>query len=282
MKPQGLKTKIFVDSGDPSETRKVLNYLGFLDGQTTNPTLISKNPEAAGKDPISFYRQVVQEIASVIPDGSISIEVYADHKTTAQEMLHEGREMFSWIPNAHVKFPTTAEGLKAANRAVQEGLRVNMTLVFSQEQAAAVYAATLGAKRGDVYVSPFIGRLDDRGENGMDLIANIIKMYAAGDGHVELLTASVRSVDQLLAAIALGSDIVTCPPEKVLKPWHEQGMPLPDAQFRYERPALSPIPDRDISLTNSWDSYDISHDLTTAGLEKFASDWNELMGGKRA
>ena len=91
----------------------------------------------------------------------------------AEDMLPQGREMFSWIPNAHIKFPTSHEGLKAADQAVQEGLRVNLTLCFSQEQAAAVYAATKGAKKGDVFVSPFIGRLDDRGENGMDLIANI-------------------------------------------------------------------------------------------------------------
>ncbi len=98
--------------------------------------------------------------------------------------------MFSWIPNAHVKFPTSREGLEAAGRAVKEGLRVNMTLCFTQEQAAAVYSATAGAKKGDVFISPFIGRLDDRGENGMDLIENIQKMYGTGDGHVEVLTAS--------------------------------------------------------------------------------------------
>src|SRR3989344_4842731 len=102
----------------------------------------------------------------------------------------QGKEMFSWIPNAHVKYPTTKAGLEAAHRSIQEGMRVNMTLVFTQEQAAAVYAATKGAKRGDVFVSPFIGRLDDRGENGMDLIKNIIKMYRGGDGHVLILGAS--------------------------------------------------------------------------------------------
>ena len=88
--------------------------------------------------------------------------------------------MFGWIPNAHVKFPTSAEGLKAAEKAIGLGLRVNMTLCFSQAQAAAVYAATRGARKGQVFVSPFIGRLDDRGENGMDLIANILRMYAKG------------------------------------------------------------------------------------------------------
>jgi len=278
MKLPGLKTKIFVDGGDPAETRKVLSHLGFLDGQTTNPTLIAQNPQAAGKDPLGFYKTIVQEIASIIPQGSISIEVYADHGTSAEEMLKQGREMFTWIKNGQIKFPTTTEGLKAAQQAIKEGMRINMTLVFSQEQAAAVYAATLGAKRGDVYVSPFIGRLDDRGQNGIDLIANITKMYAAGDGHVELLTASVRSVDHLLAAIALGSDIVSCPAATVLKTWHEQGMPMPDDNFRYSRPDLKPIAYREITLDKPWDSYNISHELTDIGLDKFAADWNKLVG----
>jgi len=106
-----------------------------------------------------------------------------------------------------------------------------MTLVFSQEQAAAVYAATIGAKRGQVYLSPFIGRLDDRGEQGMDLIANIIKMYGAGDGHVEVLTASVRSLEHFTRAIELGSDIITSP-FKVLKEWADARMPLQSQMSR--------------------------------------------------
>ncbi len=141
---------------------------------------------------IDFYRDVVKKISAMIPQGSVSVEVYADGATKAETMLQQGKEMFGWIPNAHVKFPTSAEGLKAASGAIGEGLRVNMTLCFTQAQAAAVYAATRGARKGQVFVSPFIGRLDDRGENGMDLIANIIRMYAKGDGHVEVLTASVR------------------------------------------------------------------------------------------
>ena len=143
-------------------------------------------------------------------------------------MLAQGREMFSWIPNAHVKFPSSREGLSAAEQAVQKGLRVNLTLCFSQEQAAAVYAATRGAKKGQVFVSPFIGRLDDRGENGMDLIAHILRMYGKGDGHVEVLTASVRTMDHLLYALKLGSDIITAP-LTLLKQWGEKGLPLPEA-----------------------------------------------------
>ena len=86
----------------------------------------------------------------MVPRGSVSIEVFSDRRTKAEQMLKQGREMFGWIPNAHIKFPTSAEGLKAASIAVKEGMRVNMTLCFTQSQAAAVYAATRGARRGDV------------------------------------------------------------------------------------------------------------------------------------
>ncbi|MBI5606430.1 MAG: transaldolase, partial [Deltaproteobacteria bacterium] len=234
MRPENLKTRIFLDGGNPEETREIIASLGFLDGQTTNPTLISKNPEARQRlekgsrfsavEIFGFYRKVVREISALIPQGSVSVEVYADPSTTAGEMLKQGREMFSWISNAHIKFPTSHEGLKAAEQAVGLGLRVNLTLCFSQEQAAAVYAATRVAKKGAVFVSPFIGRLDDRGENGMDLITNIIRMYHQGDGHVEVLTASVRTIDHLLYALELGSDIITAPFE-ILKQWAEKGLP---------------------------------------------------------
>jgi len=157
-------------------------------------------------------------------------------------MLAQGREMFSWIPNAHIKFPTTHEGLTAAEHAIKEGMRINMTLCFSQEQAAAVYAATGGAQKGQVFVSPFVGRLDDRGGNGMTLIENILKMYKNSDGHVEVLTASVRTLEHFLYAIALGSDIITAP-FKILKEWGEKGLPMPDENFIYNQKGLRPIPE---------------------------------------
>jgi transaldolase len=286
MRPNGLRTRIFLDGGDPGETRALLSQLGFLDGQTTNPTLISKNPAAQKRmvrgakftptEVLGFYRDVVTEISGLLPEGSVSIEVYADSATKADAMLRQGREMFSWIPNAHIKFPSTREGLKAAEAAVKEGLRVNMTLCFSQEQAAAVYGATRGAKKGQVFVSPFIGRLDDRGENGMDLIANILRMYAAGDGHVEVLTASVRSLDQFLSALALGTDIITAP-ASVLKAWGGRGMPLPGSGFSSPETGLRPIPYRMIELGGDWRDIDIRHDLTDKGLEKFSADWNSLV-----
>lgn len=286
MKPENLKTKIFLDGGDPGETKEIIKILGFLDGQTTNPTLISRNPEARdrlergdkfGREEIySFYQDVVKDASSLIPGGSISIEVYADLSTKAEQMLDQGKEMFAWIRNAHIKYPSSREGFKAAELAVREGLRVNMTLCFRQEQAAAVYAATSGAKKGDVFVSPFIGRLDDRGENGMDLIANLIKMYKKGDGHVEVLTASVRTYDHMMYALQLGSDIITAP-FKILKEWGEKGLPVPGNDYMYSAGNLREIPYKEIDLEKKWHEYDISHDLTVKGMENFSADWNSLI-----
>ena len=286
MKPANLKTKIFLDSGDPQETKEVIKLLGFLDGQTTNPTLISKNPKAKEKlvkgekftkeEILSFYKEIVTEISGLIPNGSVSVEVYSDKNTTAKQMLKQGREMFSWIPNAHIKFPTTHEGLSAAEQAVNEGMRVNMTLCFSQEQAAAIYSSTKGAKKGEVFVSPFIGRLDDRGENGMDLIKNIIEMHKVSNHHVKVLSASVRNLDQFLYAINLKSDIITAP-FKVLKEWGDKKLPIPSTDFLYNAPSLKPISYQEIDLNKPWQEYNIAHDLTNIGIEKFSSDWNQLL-----
>ena len=286
MKPDNIKSRIFLDGGNPEETKELIRLLGFLDGQTTNPTLISKNPEVRTRlekgekfsagEIFDFYRGVVTTICGLIPAGSVSVEVYADPTSRAETMLRQGKEMFSWVANAQVKFPTSSEGLKAAEQAVEAGMRVNMTLCFSQEQAAAVYAATRGARKGQVYVSPFIGRLDDRGENGMDVIADIIRMYQKGDGHVEVLTASVRSLDHLLYALLLGSDIITAPYE-ILKVWGEKGLPVPGPEYTYDAKGLRPIPYRELDLGKRWQEYDIRHELTDKGMEKFSADWNALI-----
>lgn len=284
-RPNNLKTKIFLDGGDPEETKQVVKALGFLDGQTTNPTLISKNPIASKKlengqkfseeEIIDFYKQVVSQISKLIPEGSVSIEVYADENTAASEMINQAKQMEEWIPNSHIKFPTTGEGLMAAEEAVKRGMRVNMTLVFSQEQAAAVYAATKGAIRGQVFVSPFVGRLDDKGENGMDLIQNILKMYESGDGHVEVLTASVRNMDQFLYSLSLGADIITAP-FKLLKDWARKGMEVPE-NYSYNAKDLKPIKYQDLDLEKNWQEFNIKHELTDGGIEKFSSDWNSLI-----
>lgn len=143
--------------------------------------LIAVGHKLSKREELDEYRKIVQTISPLVGQAGVSIEVFADQNTTAQEMLDQGREMFSWIPNAYIKYPCTAEGLRAAKVSVGESRRVNMTLCFSQQQAVAVYAATKGTKE-PVYVSPFVGRLDDIGQNGMDLVRNIKQMFAEGDG----------------------------------------------------------------------------------------------------
>lgn len=280
------KTKIFLDSGDPAETREILSLLGYLDGQTTNPTLIAASPAAKARyqqgkalnhdDIMALYRAAAGEISSLIPAGSISLEVYADERTTAEEMMRQAREMYIWIPNAHIKFPVTAAGLAAAEKAVSEGMRVNMTLCFSQQQAAAVYAATAGAKKGQVFISPFAGRLDDTGKNGMDLIANIVNMYREGDGHVEVLAASIRTTDHFFASLRLGADTVTAP-AKVLREWAGKGRPMPPENWTYRPAHLAPIPYENLDLTANWQTFEITHDLTASGITRFSFDWNALI-----
>ena len=284
------KTKILVDGGDPDETLRIKSLLGFVDGQTTNPSLIAKNPEikqlvASGhtlspEEEKDEYRKIVQSISPLVGDAGVSIEVFADINTTAEEMLGQGQEMFSWIPNAYIKYPCTAEGLRAAQMSVQKNFRVNMTLCFSQEQAAAVYAATSGSKQ-PVYVSPFVGRLDDHGEDGMDLIKNIKKMYEHGDGHVHVLAASIRGVNHLLYSFALNAELATVP-GKVLEEWAAKDFPLPDRNFTYrgvdanDKP-LKAIPYKELDLNLPWRSFDIAHELTKIGIQKFVADYESTL-----
>lgn len=284
------KSKILLDSGDPEETRQMKTLLGFLDGQTTNPTYVSKNPEvqrrAASGHKLTWdeqkqeYKRIVSEISPLVGAGGVSVEVFADLDTTAEKMLSQGEEMFSWIPNAYIKYPCTREGLRAAQLSVERGMRVNMTLCFSQDQAAAVYAATRGAKEV-CYVSPFVGRLDDIGEDGISLVRNIKKMYERGDGHVHVLAASLRGLDHLLAAFALNSELVTAP-IKVLEQWAAAKFPLPGNDFRYKAvdhngKPLKAIPYKDLDLSASWDSFDVRHDLTDKGIKKFVQDYKSTI-----
>jgi transaldolase len=283
-------TKILVDGGNPEETAHVRNLLGFLDGQTTNPTLVAKNPELqqriASGHKLSFneqkqeYKKIVQSISPLVETAGVSIEVFADFDTTAQQMVTQGEEMFTWIPNAYIKYPCIAEGLKAAKMSVERGIRVNITLCFSQSQAAAVYAATLGSK-DPVYVSPFVGRLDDRGENGMDLVANIKRMYKQGDGHVHVLAASLRRLEHLLCAFSLGAELATVP-AKILEQWAAASLPLPDQSFQYEPidakgHPLRPIPYQQIDLNSGAESFDLKHELTDKGIRQFVEDYRSTL-----
>lgn len=290
MRANKPKTKILVDGGDPGETLSIKKLIGFVDGQTTNPSLIAKNPEVqelltsgrrlTTQEQKDQYKKIVQKISPLVGDAGVSIEVFADLDTTAEEMLAQGQEMFSWIPNAYIEYPCTHEGLRAAHKSVERGIRVNMTLCFSQDQAAAVYAATRGAQE-PVYVSPFIGRLDDRGDNGMDVVRNILKMYQAGDHHVHVLAASIRHLDHLLCSFALNAELATVP-GKVLQAWAAQGTPLPDDGFVYDAidskgQPLKPIEYTELDLSASWESFDLQHELTTKGIQKFVADYESTL-----
>jgi transaldolase len=283
-------TKILLDGGDPEETLHIKKLLGFLDGQTTNPTFVAKNPDiqqriASGRkltpsEQNNEYKRIVKEISPLVGEAGVSIEVFADFDTTGEQMLAQGEEMYTWIPNAYVKYPCLPEGLRAAKMSVERGIRVNMTLCFSQSQAAAVYSATQGS-REPVYVSPFVGRIDDHGEDGMGLVRNILTMYRKGDGHVRVLTASLRHLDHLLYAFALGSDLVTSP-AKILEEWSQQKLPLPGPNFLYRAidakgQPLKPVPYQEFDLRGPWDSFDLKHELTDKGIEKFVADYKSTL-----
>jgi transaldolase len=278
------KTKILVDGGDPQETRRVKQLLGFVDGQTTNPSLIAKNPhireliasghKLSNKEEMEEYKKIVQTISPLTGDAGVSIEVFADEKTTAEEMFNQGREMFTWIPNAYIKYPCTAAGLRAAQMSVPQEMRINMTLCFSQQQAAAVYAATKGTK-APAYVSPFVGRLDDIGQNGMDVVKNIKRMFSKGDGHVLVLAASIRHLDHLLYCFVLETELATVP-AKILEDWANRNFPMPDKQFQYKASG-KPISYEELDLEQKWEAFDIQHELTQKGIEKFAADYRATL-----
>ena len=284
MPAPAISTKLFLDGGDPAETRRAKEILGRLDGQTTNPSLIASNPAVkkrleAGErftraEARDFYKSVVLEIAKTT-EGSLSIEVDANEKSTVADLLQQGREFAKWVPNATIKYPVTTAGLEAAEKSVVEGIHVNLTLCFSQAQAAAVYVATRGTKR-PAFVSPFVGRLDDRGECGMDVVENILRMLKQGDGHLLTLTASVRNLDHLLYAIHLGSPLITSP-LKVYEAWHAAGFPLAKPDYVYPKGDLKPIPYQELPLDRPWREYDLRHPLTDAGLRKFAEAWEALL-----
>lgn len=290
-----LKTKIFLDSGDFEETKIALDALGFLDGQTTNPSLVAKNPKIQEELKqgtfdearlLSEYKNIVTNIRSLLPEGSISIEVYADNDTPTEKILIQAREMNMWISKPHIKLPTNKNGLEAAKILANEAMQLNLTLCFTQQQAAAVYSATKGAEVGQVFVSPFVGRLDDLGFDGMDLIKNINQMFDKSDHHTQLLTASIRSLKQLLYALYLEVDIVTVP-FGILMEWAENGLPLLqenseaislDSKIYLGTQNLKPIPYEELDLDKDFNQFNLQHELTTAGLLKFSQDWNKLLG----
>lgn len=208
--------KFFVDTAHVEDIRAAVR-LGVVSGVTTNPSLMAKE----GRNPAD----IIREIAAIV-NGPISAEVIA---LDAENMVKEGREWAAIAPQVVVKLPVTAEGLAATRVLTDEGIRVNMTLVFSTNQAL------LAARAGAAFVSPFIGRLDDIGEDGVALVADIARVFAIHEIDTEIIAASIRRPLDLTAAARAGADIATVPYKVLL-----------DA---------------------------LKHPLTDAGIERFISDW---------
>jgi transaldolase len=185
--------KFFVDTAEISEI-KDLAATGMLDGVTTNPSLVAKSGRK--------FLDVVAEICRVV-EGPVSAEVAA---TDAETMLAEGRKLAAIASNVAVKVPLTWDGLKTCRALTQAGTMVNVTLCFSANQAL------LAAKAGATFISPFVGRLDDAGENGMELIADIRTLYDNYDFTTQILVASVRHPIHVKQAAMIGADVATVPP----------------------------------------------------------------------
>ena len=210
--------KIFIDSADIREIEE-LSSTGLIDGVTTNPSLIAKS----GNEIID----TVREICDIIP-GPVSAEVTAtDHKT----MMIEAEKLSKIAKNVTIKVPLTMAGVKTCHVLSKQGISVNVTLCFSPAQAI------LAAKAGATFISPFIGRLDDIGLNGMDLIYDIVDIYQNCEFKTEVLAASIRGTHHIVESSKAGADIVTIPP-KVFREMY-------------------------------------NHPLTEKGLDAFLSDWNK-------
>lgn len=184
--------KFFLDTANTDDIRKYAE-LGLVDGVTTNPTLISRE----GRD----FETVVKEITTIV-SGPVSAEVTA---TKADEMIEQARSVAKWADNIVVKIPMTEEGLKAVRVVSQEGIKTNVTLIFSVAQGL------LAAKAGATYISPFLGRLDDIGTSGVQLIKNLRKVLDNYNFETEIISASVRGVQHVEEVALAGSDIATIP-----------------------------------------------------------------------
>jgi transaldolase len=211
--------KFFIDTANVEAIRKA-HERGMVDGVTTNPSLVAKE----GRD----FRKIVDEIASFVK-GPISLEVVSED---AEGMVKEARELNGWIDNAAIKIPMTWEGLKAVKICADEGIQTNVTLCFSPNQAL------LAAKAGASFVSPFIGRLDDVGHVGMQVVVDIAQIYAIYDYHTEIIVASIRHPVHVYEAALVGADIATIPPAVLDKM--------------------------------------VNHPLTDVGIERFLADWEKV------
>jgi transaldolase len=212
--------RIFLDTANIDEIRHAAS-LGIISGITTNPSLVAKEKRADMK-------AVIQEISSIV-DGPISAEVLS---LEPKAMITEAREVSSWAPNVAVKIPMSASGLEAISVLSKEGIRINLTLCFSLNQAL------LGAIAGATYVSPFVGRLDDIGHDGMELVADIVKLYARYELPTQVIAASIRHPLHTIAAAKAGAHIATVPYNVLMQM--------------------------------------INHPLTSIGISRFAEDWRNI------
>ena len=215
--------KLFVDTANVKEI-EALAALGILDGVTTNPSLLAKE--------FGDYRQILKEMCQVV-QGPVSAEVVA---TDAEGMLREGRDLASIDEHIVIKVPFTRDGVRACKTLASEGQRVNVTLIFSAAQA------WLAAKVGAAYVSPFVGRLDDIGTTGMNLIREIVEIFDNAEFSTEVLVASIRGPVHLIEAARIGADVVTAPPAVI------------DQCFK--------------------------HPLTDSGLARFLKDWEQAQAAR--
>ena len=195
--------KFFVDSANIDQIIRI-NELGLCDGVTTNPTLVSR--EGRG------FKETIKEICRVVK-GPVSAEVVA---TDAEGMLKEAREIASWADNVVIKVPMTPEGIRATRLMGRDRIRVNVTLIFSLPQAL------IAAKAGADFISPFVGRLDDLGFDGMDLIRDCVTMLNNYEFESEIITASVRGAQHITQAAVAGAHIATVPPDALLKLFNHQ------------------------------------------------------------
>jgi transaldolase len=211
--------KFFIDTANIEEIKKA-NALGLLDGVTTNPTLVARE----GRE----FKGLIQEICSIV-DGPVNAEVVS---TVAEGMIPEAKDLAKLAKNIVVKIPLISEGLKAVKVLSGEGIKTNVTLCFSPVQAL------MAAKAGAAYISPFVGRLDDISERGMDLVEQIVTIYENYGYDTEVIVASIRNPVHVLDAALMGADIATIP-YKVMEQL-------------------------------------INHPLTTIGLERFLADWKKM------
>lgn len=211
--------KFFLDTANIQEIHRI-NSLGLVDGVTTNPTIIAKE----GRN----FEEVIKEICSIV-DGPVSAEVIG---LTTEEMVTEARVIATWARNVVVKIPMTEAGLAAVNILSKEGIKTNVTLIFTVAQGL------MAAKAGATYVSPFVGRLDDIGVEGLDLIGRLKQTLANYGFETEIITASVRSLKHLEEASLFGADIATIPGSLFPKLW--------------------------------------SHPLTDKGIDQFLEDWKKV------